>query len=129
MSPSILAFTCNFGHKSLKAWPAQFDRKVPVPGLVGLAQPAFAPDTFKNTKRRFGPEDVTLAQRSYWYRLEKKSYLPGLFDSVELALSGTPNIVECSWRHRAQTGPWSAVASPPPAFCGWRLANSAALSG
>lgn len=154
--------------------PVQFDRKVPVPGLVDLAQPAFAPDTFKNTKRRFGPEDAALAQRSYWYRrefviegevpavatllvrkvafgstvylngtkvgeslasftanrydvrgavrgggatnellirvgasraslppsvptgwdFEKKSYIPGLFDSVELALSGTPNIID-----------------------------------
>ena len=153
--------------------PAQFDRKVPVPGLVDLAQPAFAPATFNNQKRRFGPEDAALAQRSYWYRreftiaggvpavatllvrqaafgstvylngtkvgeslasftanhydvraalrgggvvnelvirvgasraslppsvptgwdFEKKSYLPGLFDSVDLVLSGTPNIV------------------------------------
>ena len=154
--------------------PALFDRKVPVPGLADLAEPAFAPDTFKNTKRLFGPEDAALAQRSYWYRrefviegeapavatllvrkaafgstvylngtkvgeslasftanwydvraalrgggatnelvirvgasraslppwaplawdYEKKSYIPGLFDSVELALSGTPNIVQ-----------------------------------
>ncbi len=154
--------------------PAQFDRKVAVPGLVDLAQPAFAPDTFKNTKRRFGTEDAALAQRSYWYRrefvidgdvpavatllvrkaafgstvylngtkvgaslasftanrydvrgalrgsgainellirvgasraslpasvptgwdFEKQRYIPGLFDSVELALSGTPDIVE-----------------------------------
>ncbi len=154
--------------------PAQFDRKVPVPGLVDLAQPTFALEAFKNTKRRFGPEDVALAQRSYWYRrefviegdlpavadllvrkaaygstvylngikvggslasftanrydvrgalrgggatnelvirvgasraslppsvptgwdYEKKSYIPGLFDSVELALSATPNIVQ-----------------------------------
>lgn len=153
--------------------PARFDRKVPVPGLVDLAQPPFAPETFKNTKRRFGPEDAALAQRSYWYRrefvlqgevpavatllvrkaaygstvylngvkvgeslasftanfydvrgalrgsgatnelvirvgasraslppsvptgwdFEKQSYIPGLFDSIELALSGTPNIV------------------------------------
>lgn len=153
--------------------PAQFDRKVPVPGLVDQAQPAFAPATFINRKRRFGPEDAALAQRSYWYRreftiaggvpavatllvrqaafgstvylngakvgeslasftanhydvraalrgggavnelvirvggsraslppsvptgwdFEKKSYLPGLLDSVEMALSGTPNIV------------------------------------
>ncbi len=153
--------------------PARFDRKVPVPGLADLAQPGFGPDTFKNTKRLFGPEDAALAQRSYWYRrefviegevpavatllvrkaafgstvylngakvgeslasftanwydaraalrgggatnelvirvgasraclppwvplawdYEKKSYIPGLFDSVELALSGTPNIV------------------------------------
>ena len=153
--------------------PTQFDRTVPVPGLVDMAQPGFAPDTFKNTKRRFGPEDAALAQRSYWYRrelviegdvpavatllvrkaaygstvylngtkvgeslasfsanwydvrgalrgggatnellirvgasraslppsvptgfdYEKKSYIPGLFDSVELTLSGTPNLV------------------------------------
>ncbi|MGD0744399.1 MAG: discoidin domain-containing protein, partial [Verrucomicrobiota bacterium] len=154
--------------------PAQFDRKVPVPGLVDLAQPAFAPDAFKATKRLFGPGDAALAQRSYWYRrefvikgdvpavatllvrkaaygstvylngtkvgeslasftancydvrgalrgggatnelvirvgasraslppsvptgfdYEKKSFIPGLFDSVELALSGTPNLVQ-----------------------------------
>ncbi len=154
--------------------PTRFDRKAPVPGLVDLAQPAFAPGTFKNTKRRFGPEDAALAQRSYWYRrefvidgeapavatllvrkaafgstvylngtklgeslasftpngydarralrgagatneliirvgasraflppsvptgwdFEKKSYIPGLFDSVDLELSGTPNILE-----------------------------------
>ena len=153
--------------------PAQFDHTVPVPGLVDLAQPGFAPEAFKNTKRRFGPEDAALAWRSYWYRrefviegevpavatllvrkaaygstvylnatkvgeslasftangydvraalrgggatnellirvggsraslppsvptgwdYEKKSYIPGLFDSVELALSGTPNLV------------------------------------
>lgn len=154
--------------------PARFDRKVAVPGLVDLAQPGFAPDTFKNSKRRFGPEDAALAQHCYWYRrefvlegevpavatllvrkaafgstvylngtkvggslasftanrydvrgalrgggatnelvirvgasraslppsvptgwdFEKQRYIPGLFDSVELALSGTPNIVE-----------------------------------
>ena len=153
--------------------PAQFERQVPVPGLVDLAQPAFGPATFNNQKRRFGPEDAELAQRSYWYRreftiaggvppvatllvrqaafgstvylngskvgeslasftanhydvraalrgggavnelvirvgasraslppsvptgwdFEKKRYIPGLFDSVELVLSGTPNIV------------------------------------
>jgi len=153
--------------------PAQFERQVPVPGLVDLAQPAFGPATFNNQKRRFGTEDAELAQRSYWYRreftiaggvppvatllvrqaafgstvylngskvgeslasftanhydiraalrgggaanelvirvgasraslppsvptgwdFEKKSYIPGLFDSVELMLSGTPNIV------------------------------------
>ena len=50
--------------------PAQFDHTVPVPGLVDMAQPGFAPDTFKNTKRRFGPEDAALAKRSYWYRRE-----------------------------------------------------------
>ncbi len=152
--------------------PAQFGRKVPVPGLVDMAQPGFARDTFKNTKRRFGPEDAALAQRSYWYRrefviegeapavatllvrkaaygstvylngtkvgeslasftanwydvrdalrgggaanellirvgasraslppsvptgwdYEKEYYIPGLFDSVELTLSGTPNL-------------------------------------
>ena len=149
------------------------DRTVPVPGLVDMAQPGFAPDTFKNTKRRFGPEDAALAQRSFWYRrefvlegdvpavatllvrkaaygstvylngtkvgeslasftanwydvrdalrgdgatnellirvgasraslppsvptgfdYEKEYYIPGLFDSVELTLSGTPNLV------------------------------------
>ena len=154
--------------------PAQFDRNVPVPGLVDMAQPGFAPDTFKNTKRLFGPEDAALAQRSYWYRrefvlkgdvpavatllvrkaaygstvylngtkvgeslasftanwydvrgalrgggatnellirvgasraslppsvptgwdYEKEYFIPGLFDSVELALSGTPNLVQ-----------------------------------
>jgi beta-galactosidase len=153
--------------------PESFDRKVPVPGLVDLAQPAFAPGTFNNNKRRFGPEDAELAQRSYWYRrefavrrelpavamlivrkaafgsavylngtkvgeslasftpnrydvrsalrgggavnelvirvggsraslppsvptgwdFEKKSYVPGLFDSVELVLSGSPNVL------------------------------------
>ena len=152
--------------------PAQFGRKAPVPGLVDMAQPGFARDTFKNTKRRFGPEDAALAQRSYWYRrefviegeapavatllvrkaaygstvylngtkvgeslasftanwydvrnalrggsatnellirvgasraslppsvptgwdYEKEYYIPGLFDSVELTLCGTPNI-------------------------------------
>ena len=151
----------------------QFDRTIPVPGLVDMAQPGFARDTFKNTKRRFGPEDAALAQRSYWYRREfviegdvpavatllvrkaaygstayvngtkvgeslasftanwydvrdalrgggatnellirvgasraslppsvptgwdyaKDYFIPGLFDSVELVLSGTPNIV------------------------------------
>lgn len=50
--------------------PARFDRQVSVPGLVDLAQPAFAPVTFNNQKRRFGPEDAALAQRSYWYRRE-----------------------------------------------------------
>ena len=154
--------------------PAQFDRTVPVPGLVDLAQPGFAPGTFKNSKRLFGPADAALAQRSYWYRrefvlkgdvpavatllvrkaaygstvylngtkvgesmasfsanwydvrdalrgsgatnelvirvgasraslppsvptgfdYEKQSYIPGLFDSVELALCGTPNLVQ-----------------------------------
>ncbi len=154
--------------------PAQFDHTVPVPGLVDMAQPGFAPDAFKSTKRRFGPEDAALAQRSYWYRrefvlegdvpavatllvrkaaygstvylngtkageslasftanwydvrgalrgdgatnellirvgasraslppsvptgfdYEKDYYTPGLFDSVELALSGTPNLVQ-----------------------------------
>jgi hypothetical protein len=154
--------------------PARFDRTVPVPGLVDLAQPGFAPDTFKNTKRRFGPEDAALAQRSYWHRrefvlpgevpavatllvrnaaygstvyvngtkvgeslasftanwydvrgtlrgggatnellirvgasraslppsvpsgwdYEKKYFIPGLFESVELSLSGTPNFVQ-----------------------------------
>ena len=153
--------------------PTQFDRTVPVPGLVDMAQPGFTPDTFKNTKRRFGPEDAALAQRSFWYRrefvlkgdvpavatllvrkaaygstvylngtkvgeslasftanwydvrdalrgggatnellirvgasraslppsvptgfdYEKEYYIPGLFDSVELTLSGTPNLV------------------------------------
>lgn len=153
--------------------PTQFEHKVPVPGLVDLAQPPFAPNAFNNKKRRFGPEDAELAQRSYWYRreftvrgevpavatllvrkaafgstvylngtkvgeslasftanhydvrralrgngavnelvirvggsraslppsvptgwdFEKKSYIPGIFDSVELALSGTPNIL------------------------------------
>jgi hypothetical protein len=153
--------------------PAQFDHNVPVPGLVDLAQPGFDKTAFTQKKRRFGPEDVELAQRSYWYRreftvagpvpavadlvvrkaafgstvylngtkvgeslasftanhydvrsalrgdgavnvlairvgasraslppsvpagwdFEKKSYIPGLFDSVDLVLSGTPNIV------------------------------------
>lgn len=154
--------------------PAQFDRKVPVPGLVDMAQPGIARDVFKNAKRRFGPEDEALAQRSYWYRhefvvegqapsvatllvrkaaygstvylngskvgeslasftanwydvrnalrsggatnellirvgasraslppsvptgwdYEKEYYIPGLFDSVELTLSGTPHIAQ-----------------------------------
>ena len=153
--------------------PSQFDRKVPVPGLVDLAQPAFAPDSFINKKRKFGAEDAELAGRSFWYRreftlekdvpavatllvrkaafgstvyingikvgesvacftanrydvraalrgggavnelvirvgasraslpptvpsgwdVEKKRFIPGLFDSIELALSGTPDIV------------------------------------
>ncbi len=50
--------------------PTQFDRKVPVPGLVDLAQPGFAPGTFNSSKRLFGPADAALAQRSYWYRRE-----------------------------------------------------------
>ncbi|MGA3266943.1 MAG: hypothetical protein ABSE16_08985 [Verrucomicrobiota bacterium] len=154
--------------------PARFDRTVPVPGLVDMAQPGFSRDTFKNTKRRFGPEDAALAKRSFWYRrefvlqgdvpavatllvrraaygstvylngtkvgeslasftanwydvrgalrgdgatnellirvgasraslppsvptgfdYEKEWYIPGLWDSVELALSGTPNLVQ-----------------------------------
>ena len=153
--------------------PVRFDHTVPVPGLVDLAQPAFAPAAFNSNKRRFGPEDSALARRSYWYRreftiagevpavatllvrkaafgstvylngtkvgeslasftanyydvrnavrgegstnelvirvgasraslppsvptgwdFEKKSYIPGLFDSVELVLSGAPNIL------------------------------------
>jgi len=153
--------------------PVRFDRQVPVPGLVDMAQPAFDPASFQNQKCRFGPEDAARAQRSYWYRreftlqgdvppvatllvrqaafgstvylngtqigeslasftanrydvraalrpggaanelvirvgasraslppsvptgwdIEKKSYIPGIFDSVELALSGTPSIV------------------------------------
>jgi len=154
--------------------PTQFDRTVPVPGLVDMAQPGFSRDTFKNTKRQFGPEDAAFARRSYWYRrefviegevpavatllvrkaaygstvylngtkvgeslasftansydvrnalrgggatnelvirvgasraslppsvptgwdYEKEYYIPGLFDSVELTLSGTPNILQ-----------------------------------
>jgi len=164
--------------------PALFDRKVPVPGLVDLAQPAFAPDSFSNTKRRSDAEDAVLAGSSYWYRrefklkgdvpavatllvrkaafgstvylngikvgeslasftanhydaraalhgggavnelvirvgasraslppsvpsgfdVEKKRYIPGLFDSIELALSNTPDIVNVQaapdiWKH------------------------------
>lgn len=49
---------------------SRFDHTVPVPGLVDLAEPAFAADAFKNTKRRFGPQDAALALRSCWYRRE-----------------------------------------------------------
>jgi hypothetical protein len=50
--------------------PAQFDRSVPVPGLVDLARPAFAPNAFRATKRLFGLEDAELAKHFCWYRRE-----------------------------------------------------------
>jgi beta-galactosidase len=155
--------------------PAQFDRQVPVPGLVDLSMPAFDPQRFADRKANSGPaSDGALKDSAFWYRreftlegdvpavasllvrkaaygstvylngtkvgesqasftashydvrawllgrgaanelvirvgagrdslprtvprgqdYEKTRYIPGLFDSVDLELSGTPHFVE-----------------------------------